>query len=393
MNNIPFLDLKVINAQYREELLAAAQRVIDSGWYIRGQEVAAFEQEFAAYCGVKHAVGVGNGLDALRLILLAYKETGLMHDGDGVIVPANTFIATVLAVIQAGLIPILLEPDPATFNIDPDGVREFLATERMPGTDKNFPLARVKAIIPVHLYGQLADMKALSAVAQSAGLKVIEDAAQAHGASLNGQKAGGFGDAAGFSFYPVKNLGALGDAGAVTTNDHDLAELVRAIGNYGSREKYVHEYEGLNSRLDEIQAAFLRIRLRRLNEEIAHRRVLATVYMETIQDRPFVLPKVAVPESHVWHQFVVRCAQRDRLQKHLAEAGIATMIHYPVPAHLSQALRSHQSRPGTLPTTEALCGTILSLPIGGHLSGDQVRRIADCMSEMASRFSSGRVLP
>lgn len=379
MMEIPFLDLRVINAQSREELLAAARRVIDSGWYIRGQEVAAFEQEFAQYCGVRHAVGVGNGLDALRLILLAYKEMGLMHDGDGVIVPANTFIATMLAVTQAGLAPILVEPDPATFNLDPARVREFLQTERLPGTDRSFPLARVKAIIPVHLYGQLADMKAISALAQSAGLKVIEDAAQAHGASLNGQKAGSFGDAAGFSFYPVKNLGALGDAGAVTTNDHGLAELVRALGNYGSHTKYAHDYEGLNSRLDEIQAAFLRVKLRHLNEETVQRRRIAEFYREAARCRSLTLPEVAAPEGHVWHLFVIRHRQRDRLQRLLADVGIETLIHYPVPPHLSGAMKQLNMHKGDLPVTEMLSRTVLSLPIGGHVSQDQARHVATCV--------------
>ncbi len=377
MMNTPFLDLKVINAQYREELLAAAQRVIDSGWYIQGREVEAFEREFALYCGVRHAVGVGNGLDALRLILLAYKAMGLLREGDGVIVPAHTFIATVLAVIQAGLTPILVEPDPATFNLDPARVREFLETQRLPGTDKSFPLARVKAIIPVHLYGQLADMKAVSALARSAGLKVIEDAAQAHGASLKGQKAGSFGDAAGFSFYPVKNLGALGDAGAVTTNDPELAELVRALGNYGSRRKYVHDYEGLNSRLDEIQAAFLRVKLRHLEDEIAHRRATANVYLQTIRHAGLGLPEVAVPEAHVWHQFVVRHPQRDRLQRLLADAGVGTLVHYPTPPHQCEALRNLPQYQGELRTAETMARTVLSLPMGPHLSHEQLARVVE----------------
>lgn len=382
--NIPFLDLKTINARYREELRAAAERVIDSGWYVRGREVAAFEEEFACYCGVKHAVGVGNGLDALRLILCAYREMGLMKEGDGVIVPANTFIATILAVIESGLAPILIEPDPKTFNIDPKRVREFLETERIPGTKRSFPLARVKAIIPVHLYGCLADMNAILALAKSAGLKVIEDAAQAQGACLDGKKAGSFGDAAGFSFYPVKNLGALGDAGLVTTSNETLADIVRALGNYGSRKKYIHEYAGLNSRLDELQAAFLRVKLRHLNEENDHRRHIAQFYLKTMDCRLVTLPEPATPESHVWHVFVIRHPQRDQLQKHLADAGIQTLIHYPIPPHLAGALRGLGLQEGELPITEALAMTVLSLPMGPHLTMEQAREVVAVVKESRS---------
>lgn len=388
--NISFLDLKTINARYREELQAAAKRVIDSGWYIRGQEVAAFEQEFADYCGVRHAVGVGNGLDALRLILWAYREMGFMREGDGVIVPANTFIATILAVTESGLTPILVEPDPKTFNIDLERVREFLETERIPGTKRSFPLSRVKAIMPVHLYGQLADMNTILALAKSAGLKVIEDAAQAHGASLDSKKAGSFGDAAGFSFYPVKNLGALGDAGAVTTTDAVLADIVRALGNYGSRKKYIHEYGGLNSRLDELQAAFLRVKLRHLSEEIAHRRHIAEVYLKTMNCRLVTLPEAATPESHVWHLFVIRHPQRDQLQKRLADAGIGTLIHYPIPPHLSGALRSLCLHEGDLPITEALAMTVLSLPMGPHLTLAQAKQVVDGTRSALCEFNGPR---
>lgn len=374
---IPFLDLKTINAKYREELCLAAARVIDSGWYIRGQEVAAFEEEFAQYCGVKYAVGVGNGLDALRLILCAYKELGVLKDGDGVIVPANTFIATVLAVIQAGLTPILVEPDPTTFNLDPHRVRDFLETERIPGTDTRFPLSKVKAIMPVHLYGQLADMEAICAIAKSADMKVIEDAAQAHGASLHGRKAGSLGHAAGFSFYPGKNLGALGDGGAVTTDDRDLADVVRALGNYGSHRKYIHDYPGLNSRLDELQAAFLRVKLKHLDEEILHRRSIAEVYRGTIKEKSVQLPTAGDLGSHVWHLFVIRHPLRDALQKRLTETGIETLIHYPVPLYLTGALSKYRQPKGTLPVTETLCETVLSLPIGGHLSWHQAIQVSE----------------
>jgi dTDP-4-amino-4,6-dideoxygalactose transaminase len=380
--NIPFLDLKYINAQYREELIIAAKRVIDSGWYIRGLEVEAFETEFAQYCGVKYCVGVGNGLDALRLILCAYKEMGIISNGDGVIVPANTFIATILAVIQAGLTPILVEPDPVSFNIDPNKIREFIETERVPGTDKCFPTSKVKAIIPVHLYGQLANMNQIMRLARSADLKVIEDAAQAHGAFLNDKRAGSIADAAGFSFYPVKNLGALGDAGAVTTNNKDIAELVRAIGNYGSHKKYSHDYEGLNSRLDEIQAAFLRVKLKYLDSEIVYRRRIAALYLKTIKNQSILLPTVAHPNRHVWHQFVIRYHERNRLQDYLTKEGIGTQIHYPVPPHLSPALGQYCLPKGTLPITEKLSETSLSLPIGLYLSTTNIKHVVSVLEKI-----------
>ncbi len=381
--NIPFLDLQSINLRCVHELREAAARVIESGWYIRGREVAAFEKEFAEYCGVSHAVGVGNGLDALRLILCAYRELGFLKQGDGVIVPANTFIATILAVIQAEMTPILVEPDPATCNLDPQRVREFLESERVPGTNRQFPLTRVKVIMPVHLYGQIAEMKTLTELATSAGMKVIEDAAQAHGARINGNKAGSLADAAGFSFYPGKNLGALGDGGAVTTNDAQLAEVVRALGNYGAHKKYIYEYAGLNSRLDELQAAFLRVKLKCLDAEITHRRRIAEVYLRMIRNEWVQLPVVADPDGHVWHLFVIRHGQRDRLQKALAAAGVGTLVHYPIPAHLSHALGPHALPKGALPITELLSETVLSLPMGSHLSIDSAKSIVDLLDQRA----------
>lgn len=381
----PFLDLAKMHASYRTELHDAALRVIDSGWYLNGPEGAAFEEAFAQYCGTRHAVGVGNGLDALRLILMAYKELGKIQDGDGVIVPAHTFIATILAIVQTQLTPILVEPDPQTFNLDPACVRDFLETERMPGTGKRFSMAKVKAILPVHLYGRLAPMTEILALARSAGLLVIEDAAQAHGAQLDGRRAGGLGHAAGFSFYPCKNLGALGDGGAVTTDDDDLANTVRALANYGSQEKYHPIYRGINSRLDEIQAAFLRVKLRHLDEEIAHRRDLADLYGRAIQHPGVLLPETGRPESHVWHQFVLRHAQRDQLRKALAEAGIGTLIHYPIPPHRSQALRSLGLSPGSLPVTEALTDTVLSLPMGMHMDPAAAGQVAKAVQNAAGR--------
>ena len=382
---IPFLDLKAINHRYAEELYSAAKRVIDKGWYIRGNEVAGFEKEFAEYCGVKHAIGVGNGFDALRLILLAYKHMGKMREGDGVIVPANTYIATILAVLDSGLIPILVEPDEKTYNLDCIQLRNFLKTGRVPGTEGPFPLSRIKALIAVHLYGQLAPMDSIVKIAKSANLVVIEDAAQAHGASLGGKRAGSFGDAAGFSFYPAKNLGALGDAGAVTTNNSELARVVRALGNYGSQEKYVHTFSGVNSRLDELQAAFLRIKLRYLQDEILHRRRIAAVYTRRIQHESVTHPYVVSQEGHVWHLYVIQHPKRAYLQESLNEAGIETQIHYPIPAHLSGALSALGIPKGHLPVTERLAGRVLSLPMGSHLGPDMVNHIIDRMNLLLQR--------
>lgn len=373
--NIPFLDLKAINTRYRNELIQAATRVIDSGWYIRGREVEAFEREFADYSGTTYCIGVGNGLDALTLILRAYKEMDILSEGDGVLVPANTYIATVLAISENSLTPILIEPDERTYNINPDKIRAFLKSEIMPGTDKHFPLSRVKAIMPVHLYGQIAPMKEILRIAADQGWKVIEDAAQSHGACLDGKKAGSFGDAAGFSFYPGKNLGALGDAGAVTTDDFDLASCIRALGNYGSHKKYENIYQGVNSRLDEMQAAFLRVKLRHLDEEIKHRRTIANVYLQGISNQDIILPYVATPESHVWHLFVIQHPKRDQLQKKLQRAGIGTLVHYPIPPHLSDAYRYLAIDRGALPITERLAERVLSLPMGGHLQVKQIDEI------------------
>ncbi|MGB9499925.1 MAG: DegT/DnrJ/EryC1/StrS family aminotransferase [Dissulfuribacterales bacterium] len=376
--NIPFLDLKAINARYRDELIEAAARVIDSGWYIRGKEVEAFEQEFADYCGVKHCVGVGNGLDALTLALRAYKEMGILKEGDGVIVPANTYIATILAITENRMIPILIEPDKRTYNIDPAQIRGFIESEKMPGTDKHFPASRVKAIMPVHLYGQLAPMDEILELATANGWKVIEDAAQAHGAGSKGRKAGSFGDAAGFSFYPGKNLGALGDAGAVTTNDGDLASCIRALGNYGSHKKYENLYQGMNSRLDEMQAAFLRVKLAHLDEENISRRCIARQYLDGIQEKNgMILPKVDCWENHVWHLFVIQYPDRDCLQEKLLNEGIGTLIHYPVPPHCSDALRALDIPKGYLPLTEQLAESVLSLPISAVLDNIDLCKIID----------------
>jgi len=370
--NIPFLDLKAINAQYRDELIEACTRVIDSGWYIGGQELAQFEQDFAEYCGTQFAIGVANGLDALTLVLRAWIEIGKLKEGDEVIVPANTYIASILAITENKLVPVLVEPDIATYNINPDNIEASI-------TDKT------KAILPVHLYGALADMSAIMDIAKRHHLLVLEDAAQAHGASLNGQKAGSWGDASGFSFYPGKNLGALGDAGAITTNDSDLADTLRALRNYGSHEKYKNLFQGVNSRLDEIQAAMLNVKLRHLDTEIAHRRKVAIAYLKGIDNPAVILPiDSAISDldnhtSHVWHVFVIRCEQREALQKHLLDQGVQTLIHYPIPPHQQQAYKEWNTR--SFPVSELIHEQVLSLPMGPTMSMEDAQKVISAVNE------------
>lgn len=359
---VPFLSARDINARIADELKAAAARVIDSGWYILGEEVAAFEREFADYCGVRHVVGVGNGLDALSLILRGYRQLGLLRDGDEVIVPGNTFIASFLAVTENHLVPVPVEPDPTTFNLDPSRVEDALGP-------------RTRAIMAVHLYGQLADMAALSALARQHGLLLIEDAAQAHGASHDGRKAGAWGDAAGFSFFPTKNLGALGDAGAVATGDEALARCVAALRNYGSETKYRHAYQGINSRLDEMQAAMLRVKLRYLDEDIGRRREVAQAYLAAVHHADILLPTALDEERHAWHLFVVRSDRRDALQRHLHHRGVQSQIHYPMPPHLQPAYPALQDI--RLPLTERLHREVLSLPMGPTLDGHAVAQVID----------------
>ena len=362
---VTFLDLKALNARYREELIAAAERVIDSGWYILGAELAAFEAEFARYCDVEHCIGVGNGLDALALTLRAWQELGRLQHGDEVIVPSHTYIATCLAVTGSGLQPVLVEPDPASYNLCPDKIEAAITP-------------KTKAIIVVHLYGRLAPMPAIMAMAKRHGLLVLEDAAQAHGASMEGRKSGNWGDAAGFSFYPVKNLGALGDAGAVTTNDGALAEIVRALSNYGSQRKYENTYQGVNSRLDEIQAAMLRVKLRHLDDEIVRRREIAQAYAARIHHPAISSPihrdaTQASLESHVFHLYVIRTELRDALQAHLHASGVQTQIHYPIPMHKQRAYAGWNPR--KLPLAEALAAEVLSLPISPVMSDDEVDQV------------------
>jgi dTDP-4-amino-4,6-dideoxygalactose transaminase len=364
--DVPFLSLKEVNAGYADELKAAAARVIDSGWYVLGGELAAFEQEFAAWCGVDHALGVGNGLDALSLILRAYKQLGRLREGDEVIVPANTFIASFLAISENRLVPVPVEPDAASFNLDPASVERAIGP-------------RTRAIMAVHLYGQLADITALPALARRQGLLLIEDAAQAHGASAQGRRAGTFGDAAAFSFFPTKNLGALGDGGAVVTGDARLAACVMALRNYGSEGKYQHVYQGLNSRLDEMQAAMLRVKLQYVDEDTDRRRHVARRYRDGIRHPGITLPAAPFEERHAWHLFVVRCAERDALQRHLQDHGVHSHVHYPVPPHLQPAYAGLTDT--ALPVTERLQREVLSLPMGPALSEADVDRvIAACQS-------------
>jgi dTDP-4-amino-4,6-dideoxygalactose transaminase len=336
--------------------------VIDSGWYIGGQELSKFEQAFAGYCGSKYCVGVANGLDALNLILRAWKEMGKLQEGDEVIVPANTYIASILAITENRLVPVLVEPDEHSFNLSPQLVERAITK-------------KTKVILAVHLYGQLAEMPSLCALAKKHDLLVLEDSAQAHGASINGRRAGAWGDASGFSFYPGKNLGALGDAGAITTDDQELASVVRALGNYGSYKKYENQYKGVNSRLDEIQAAMLRVKLDYLDHEINVRRSLANQYIENLNNPLIKVPMPTLQEQHVWHLFVVRCEKRDELKSYLHDHGIETLIHYPVPPHKQNAYKELASQHHLV--TDSMHATVLSLPLSPVTSADEVWQVIE----------------
>jgi dTDP-4-amino-4,6-dideoxygalactose transaminase len=362
---VSFLNVKDSYLELREELDAAYHRVMNSSWYILGQEVEAFEQEFAAYCGTKYCVGVANGLDALHLILRAM-EIGA---GDEVIVPANTYIATWLAISYANATPVPVEPDEKTYNINPSLI-EAAITER------------TKAILVVHLYGQPVDMDDINRIAKRYNLRVIEDAAQAHGAEYKGRRVGSLGDAAGFSFYPTKNLGAIGDGGAVTTNDGKLADKIRLLRNYGSRVKYENEIQGFNSRLDELQAAFLRVKLAFLDEWNTRRAIVAKQYLKHLgKTDSLILPFVPDFTHPAWHIFVVRHSQRDRLQQYLTQVGIGTLIHYPIPPHLSDAYRGNGWKIGDFPITEKLSQEILSLPMGAHMHNREIEIVIKALME------------
>ncbi|HBH9359399.1 TPA: DegT/DnrJ/EryC1/StrS family aminotransferase, partial [Escherichia coli] len=364
---INFLDLKSINNQYQQELKDACARVIDSGWYIMGKELESFEQNFSDYCGAKYTVGVANGLDALTLVLRAWKELGKLKTGDEVIVQANTYIASVLAITENDLVPVFVEPDTNTYNLSIEGIKSAI-------TDKT------KVILPVHLYGQISPMPEIMAIAQQHGLLVLEDCAQSHGASIEGKKAGNWGDAAGFSFYPGKNLGALGDAGAITTNDDELAKTLQALRNYGSHQKYLNLYQGVNSRLDEIQAAMLNVKLKYLDNETLIRQKVALTYLENLNNPLIKLPLTAHEyrnnqQSHVWHLFVIATKYRELLQEYLASNGIQTLVHYPTPPHKQKAYKNWNKI--ALPITEDIHNQVLSLPISSTLTAEQINFIID----------------
>jgi dTDP-4-amino-4,6-dideoxygalactose transaminase len=360
---ISFLDLKLLNQQYREEIKKEMERVLESGWYILGSEVEVFEQEFANYCGVKHCIGVANGLDALTLIIKAYG----FGRGDEIIVPANTYIASILAISANGVTPVLVEPDSESYNINHKLIEEKINE-------------RTKAILAVHLYGQCANMTEINQIANKYNLKVIEDAAQAHGAIYKGKRTGNLADAAGFSFYPGKNLGALGDGGAITTNDDELAFILRALRNYGSHKKYENLLKGVNSRLDEIQAAVLRVKLRYLDEDNHKRREISKFYLSEINNSKLVLPKIAHgnDDSHVWHLFVVRSKNRNDLQTFLQENGVQTMIHYPVPPHKQGAYIEWKNH--NYPISEQIHKEVLSLPMSPIMSKEDLTKISNLIN-------------
>ncbi|TJI15428.1 DegT/DnrJ/EryC1/StrS family aminotransferase [Escherichia coli] len=354
---IDFLNLQKSNARYNNELIEAAVRVIESGWYISGSELNAFENNFAKYCKVKHAIGVANGLDALTLTLKAWQELGKLKRNDEVLVPANTYIASILAISEAGLKPVLVEPNEFSYNLSVDNIRAKIT-------------ANTRVILPVHLYGLISPMDEIMNFARENNLLVLEDSAQSHGASINGKKAGSWGDAAGFSFYPGKNLGALGDAGAVTTNDTDLADTVRYLRNYGSKIKYKHEFKGVNSRLDEIQAAFLNVKLNYLDDDIRIRRNIANRYLNEIKNELIVLPTISSEENHVWHLFVIRIKDRDSLQHYLTKHNIQTVIHYPTPPHRQLAYKEFKDL--CFPLSEELHREVISIPMDPTLTEEQV---------------------
>lgn len=362
---IKFLDLQKINAQYANELKQVAAEVIDSGWFLQGERVKKFEQEFSDYVGAKHTITCANGLDALRLILKAYIELGVMHEGDEVIVPAHTFIASIQAITDNRLKPVLVDVDIHTYNLDVSLIEQAITP-------------KTKAIMVVHLYGRVCWSEQLEAIAKKYQLKLIEDNAQAIGAfyvSPTGRKqTGALGDAAGNSFYPGKNLGALGDSGAVTTNNDELATVVRALGNYGSLKKYVNKYQGLNSRMDEMQAAFLSVKLKYLDAENERRREIAQYYTENIQNKNIILPTPEkYPESHVHHLYVIRTGKREELQTYLSNQGIQTLVHYPIPPHQQECYQEWNSL--SLPVTEKICTEVVSLPMSAVLSEEDIKNL------------------
>lgn len=363
---IKFLDLQAINHQYRAELIETAARVIDSGWYILGAELEGFEKEFSAFCGIRHCIGVANGLDALSLILKAYILQGEMSPGDEVLVPANTYIATILSITANQLTPVLIEPDLNSYNLDPSLLAAGITT-------------KTKAIMPVHLYGQVCEMDQINTFARTHGLKVIEDSAQAQGARFKEKRTGSLGNASGFSFYPGKNLGALGDAGAITTNDDILATTLRALRNYGSHQKYHNLYQGVNSRLDEIQAALLRVKLRYLDFENSIRRKIAENYLSEIKNEKIMLPTPPDdPDCHVWHLFVVRCSEREKFQEYLLKNNIQTIVHYPIPPHRQKAY--HEWKSCHFPITDIIHDQVVSLPISPVMTSTEQEKVIEVIN-------------
>lgn len=364
---VKFLDLKAVNLRYGEEIEQKLLEVFKSGWYIHGREVENFENNLARYIGVEHAIGVANGLDALRLIFKSYIQMSIMQEGDEVIVPASTFIASVLAISDNRLTPVFVEPDFDTFNIDISKIEEKIT-------------AKTKAIMVVHLYGRVVFSNELMALAKKYNLKIIEDNAQAIGAVWQGRKSGSLADAAAFSFYPGKNLGALGDGGAVTTNDADLGNRLRAIANYGSSQKYVNDVMGVNSRLDEMQAAVLNVKLKYLEKENETRRHVASFYINNIKNEKIMLPQMPGNKlEHVWHLFVVRCKQRNKLQEHLESIGIQTLIHYPIPPHKQKAYAQYNHL--HFPITEQIHQEVLSLPISSVLTDEEMKKVAEAVNQ------------
>ena len=359
---IKFLDLEKINNRFREEIDARIKSILDKGWYLQGEWDKTFEDNFAKFCGVKHCIGCANGLDALNLIIRGYG----FGAGDEIIVPANTYIASILAISENGCTPVLVEPDINTYNINPDLIEEKI-------TDKT------KAVMVVHLYGQAVQMDKVWTLAKKYNLKVIEDSAQAHGAYYNGKRTGNLGDASGFSFYPGKNLGCMGDGGCVTTNDDELAAKIRAIANYGSDRKYHHIYKGVNSRLDEIQAAVLDAKLPYLDKDNARRREISKYYRENIKNPNIFLPKVYDEKAHVWHIFPIRCEERDKLQKYLEENGIQTNIHYPTPPHKQGAYKEWENE--SYPVSEEIHRTELSLPISPVMTNSDVQSVVEVIND------------
>ena len=361
--NVSFLDLYKINQQYRAEIDTALNDVVNSGWYIMGQKVSKFEKEFATYCGTKNCIGVANGLEALHLIVNAYG----FGEGDEIIVPANTYIASILAISHNGARPVLVEPDIKSYNLDPDKIEAAITS-------------KTKAVMAVHLYGQSCDMDRINAIAKKHDLIVIEDSAQAHGAIYKKKKVGNLSDASAFSFYPGKNLGALGDGGAITTNDDELADKLRALRNYGSSEKYVNKCKGYNSRLDEIQAAILSPKLTGLDQDNQKRRDVANFYIQHIKNKNVVLPLAPGEEqAHVWHLFVIRAQQRQELQTYLRECGIATLINYPIPPHKQDAYKELKDL--NLPITERIHEQVLSLPISPVMTDEEIKYVTECMND------------